>query len=199
MGLDAMIFVFWMSSFKPTFFTLLFHFHHEALVPLLSAIRVVSYAYMRLLIFLLAILVPACASSSLAFLMMYSAFKLKKQGDNMHPWRTPFSIWNQCVGPCLVLTVASWPAYRFLRRQVKWVKITQPCPTLCDPMGYRVHGILQARILEWVAFSFPGDLPNPGINPRSPTLQANSLPADPPGNSTLEEFSTVCCDPQHKV
>ena len=34
------------------------------------------------------------------------------------------------------------------------VKIAQPCPTLCDPMGYPVHGILQARILEWVAFSF---------------------------------------------
>ena len=41
------------------------------------------------------------------------------------------------------------------------VKVTQLCLTLCDPMGYTVHGILQARILEWV--SFPGDLPNPGI------------------------------------
>ena len=34
------------------------------------------------------------------------------------------------------------------------VKVTQSCPTLCDPMDYTVHGILQARILEWVAFSF---------------------------------------------
>ena len=34
------------------------------------------------------------------------------------------------------------------------VKVTQPCPTLCDPMDYTVHGILQARILEWVAFPF---------------------------------------------
>ena len=46
---------------------------------------------------------------------------------------------------------------------------------------YTVHGILQARILEWVAFSSPGNLPNPGIKPRSPTLQAGSLPAEPQG------------------
>ena len=51
----------------------------------LSAIRVVSSAYLRLLIFLLAILIPACASSSPAFLMMYSAYKLNKQGDNIQP------------------------------------------------------------------------------------------------------------------
>ena len=42
-------------------------------------------------------------------------------------------------------------------------------------------GILQARILEWVAFPSPGDLPNPGIEPTSPTLQADSLPSEPPG------------------
>ena len=59
------------------------------------------------------------------------------------------------------------------------VIVAQSCQTLCDPMGYRVHGILQARILEWVAFSFLGDLPNPGIDSRSPTLQADSLPAEP--------------------
>jgi len=57
--------------------------------------------------------------------------------------------------------------------------ITQLCPTLCDLMDYTGHGILQARILEWVAFPSPGDLHNPGIEPRSPTLQADSLPAEP--------------------
>ena len=77
-------------------------------------------AYLRLLIFLPAILIPACVSSSPAFLMMYSAYKLNKQGDNIQPWHTPFSIWNQFVVPCPVLTVASWPAYRFLKRQVRW-------------------------------------------------------------------------------
>ena len=58
------------------------------------------------------------------------------------------------------------------------VKVAQLCPTLCDPMDYTVYGILQARILEWVAFPSPGDLPNPGIKPRSPTLQVDSLPAE---------------------
>ena len=60
------------------------------------------------------------------------------------------------------------------------VKVTQLCPTLCDPMDDTVHGILQARILEW-PFPSPGDLPNPGIKFRSPALQADSLPAEPQG------------------
>ena len=46
--------------------------------------------------------------------------KLNKWDDNIWPWQTPFSILNQSILPCLVLTVASWPAHRFLRRQVKW-------------------------------------------------------------------------------
>ena len=63
------------------------------------------------------------------------------------------------------------------------VKVAQTCPTVCNPMDYTVYGILQARILEWVAFPFPSpeDLPNPGIEPRSPALQADSLPAEPQG------------------
>ena len=80
----------------------------------------VSSAYLRLLLFLPTILIPACASSRPTFLMMYSAYKLNKQGDNIQPWCTPFPIRNQFVVPCPVLTVASWPAYRFLRRQVRW-------------------------------------------------------------------------------
>ena len=48
-------------------------------------------------------------------------------------------------------------------------------------MAYTVHGILLARILEWVAFPSPGVLPHPGIEPRSPTLQADSLVAEPQG------------------
>ena len=87
---------------------------------LFSAIRVVSSAYLKLLIFLPEILIPACASSSPAFHMMYSANKLNKQGDNIQPCLTPFPILNQSVVPCLVLTVASLLAYRFLRRQVRW-------------------------------------------------------------------------------
>ena len=51
---------------------------------------------------------------------MCSAYKLNKQGDNIQPWHTPFQTLNQSVVPCPVLTVASWLAYRFLRRQVRW-------------------------------------------------------------------------------
>ena len=86
---------------------------------LLSAIRVVSSAYLRLLIFLLAILIPACAPFSLVFHVMYFAYKLNKQGDSIQPWHPPFPIWNQSIIPCPVKTVASWPTYRFLRRQVR--------------------------------------------------------------------------------
>ena len=94
--------------FKPTFSLSSFTFIKRLFSSSLSAIRVMSSVYLRLLIFLLAILVPACVSSSLAFHMMYSAYKLNKQGDNIQPWRTPFPIWNQSVVPCLILTIASW-------------------------------------------------------------------------------------------
>ena len=73
--------------------------------------------------FLLAILVPACALSSPAFCVIYSAYKLNKQGDNIQPWCILFPIWNQSFVPCPVLRVASWPAYRYLRRQVRWSDI----------------------------------------------------------------------------
>ena len=89
----------------------------------LSAMRMVSSAYLRLLIFLLAIFILACASSSPAFHMKYPAYKLNKQGDNTQPWCTPFLIWNQSVGPCPVLIIAFWPAYRFLKRQDRWSDI----------------------------------------------------------------------------
>ena len=103
MGPDAMILVFWTLSFKPAFSLPSFTFIKRLFSSsLLSAIRVVSSAYLRLLIFLLAVLIPACASYSQAFLMMYSAYKLNKQGDNIQPWCTPFPIWNQSL-PCPVL------------------------------------------------------------------------------------------------
>ena len=104
MGPDVMILVFWMLSFKPTFSLSYFTFIKRLFISSSnSAIRVVSSAYLRLLIFLLAILIPACASSSLAFLVMYSAYKLNKQGDNIQLWHTPFPIWNQSIVPCPVL------------------------------------------------------------------------------------------------
>ena len=81
MGPDAMILVFWTLNFKPTF-SLYFTFI-KRLFSSSSAIRMVPSAYRRLLIFLPTILIPACASSSPVFLMMYSAYKLNKQGDNI--------------------------------------------------------------------------------------------------------------------
>ena len=64
------------------------------------------------------------------------------------------------------------------------------CPTLWDPMDYSlpgssIHGILQTRVLEWVAFPSPEDLPNPGIKPGSPALLADALLSEPPGKSYI--------------
>ena len=85
-GLDAMILVFCMLSFKPAFalssFTLIKRLFSSVS---LSPVRVLSSAYLRFLLFLLAILIPACASSSSAFHVMYSAYKINKQGDNIQP------------------------------------------------------------------------------------------------------------------
>ena len=145
MGPDAVILVFWMLSFKPAFslssFTLIKSLFSSSS---LSAIRMVSSAYLQLLIFLPAILIPACESSSLEFHMMYSAYKLNKQGDNIQPWHTPFQVLNQFVVSCLVLTVASWPANRLLRRQVRWSGI---------PVSLRIFQSLlwstQSKALVW--------------------------------------------------
>ena len=107
MGPDAMIFVFWTLSFKPTFslfhqeaFEFLFTFCHKGGVICISEIIDISPCNLD---FSLCFFSPG-------FLMMYSAYKLNKQGDNIQPWRTPFPIWNQFVVPCPVLTVATWPA-----------------------------------------------------------------------------------------
>jgi len=105
----------------------------------LSAIKVASSSYLRLL-FLPPILIPSCNSSSLVFLMMCSAYRLNKQGDNRQLCHTSFLILNQSVVLCEC-------------------EVAQSCPTLCDPMdcslpGSFVHGIFQAIVLEWIAISF---------------------------------------------
>ena len=69
---------------------------------------------------------------------MYSAYKWNKQGDNIQPWHTPFPIWNQSVVPRTILTVASWPAYRFLKSQVRWSGI---------PISFRIfHSLLWSTV-----------------------------------------------------
>ena len=132
MGLDAIIFIFRMLSFKLPFSLSSFTFIKRCFSSSsLSPVRVVSFAYPRLLILLPVILISACALSRLAFLMMYFTQELNKQflmmyftqelnkqSDNIQSWCTPFPIWYQSV-PCWGQTVDSWRVYRFLRRQVR--------------------------------------------------------------------------------
>ena len=96
MGPDAIIFVFWMLNFKPAFslwsLTFIKRFFSSSLI---SATGVISSAYLRLLIFLLEVLIPSCKSSSPAFHMVYSAYKLNKQGDSVQPWCTHFPVLTQ--------------------------------------------------------------------------------------------------------
>ena len=74
--------------------------------------------------------------------------------------------------------------------------VTQLCLTLgdlmdCSPPGFSVHGILQARILEWVDVPFFKGFLNPGIEPGSPTLQVDSLPSEPPDKAYALYYSKV--------
>ena len=119
-----------------------------SLVPL-HAIKVVSSAYLKLLIFLLEILIPACDSSSLAFCMMYSAYKLNKQGDSMQPWRVPFPILNQSIVPCPVLTVASWPAKQVSHGQVRWSGI--PLSLRIFLFSLRLRRLIRPKNFLWLS------------------------------------------------
>ena len=214
------------------------------------------HSYLRLLIFLPAILIPDYVSSSLAFHMMYSVCKLNKRSDSKQPWHTPFLILNQSIVLCPVLTITSWPAYRFLRRQERWsgipisgifqfvaIHIVKGFSVVneadiflefsCffyDPMdvGNLVSGcsaFSKSSLYTWkfsvkvkmkslshvrlfaapwavayqsplsmalsrqeywsgLPFPSPGNLPDPGIEPGSLALQADTLPSEPPGKCT---------------
>ena len=119
MGPDTIL-VFWILSFKPTFSLFSSTFSKRIFsYSSLSAIRVVSSAYEVIGIS------PGYLCSSLCFIRssishdILCIYKLNKQGDNIQPWRTPFPIWNQSVVPCPILTVACWPTYRSLSRQIR--------------------------------------------------------------------------------
>ena len=126
MGLDDMILVFWMLNFKPAFSLSSFTFskmffsssslwHQRGIICVSEGVDIS----------------PSNLESNLFFIQssishparMYSPYKLNKQGGNIQPSCTRFPILNQFKIPCKVLTVASCPAYRFLRRQVKWSAI----------------------------------------------------------------------------
>ena len=117
MGLDAMILVFSMLSFTPAFSLSSFNSSRSSLVPphflpwgsdiCISEAIDIS---------------PSSLDSSLCFIQPIISqhvlcIELNKQGDNIQPWHTP---WNHSIVSCLVLTVASWPSYRFLRSEVRW-------------------------------------------------------------------------------
>ena len=82
------------------------------------------------------------------------------------------------------------PVYEDEKVKESESEVAQSCPTLCNPMncsppGSSLHGILQARVLKWVAISFSRDLPDPGIEPGSPALQADTLTSEPPGTLSV--------------
>ena len=172
MGPDAMILVFWMLSFKPTFslssFTLIKRlFSYSSL----SAIRAVLFAYLRLLIFLPAILIPVCASSNPAFLMMYSVYKLNKhfragtKGAESLDGVSHFKELEPRQPSCAFLVAHS--------RLILWDFMD------CSSPGSSVHGISQQEYWRGLPFPPPGDFPQLRIKPTSPeppALQADSLP-----------------------
>ena len=147
------------------------HFHQFHQNSSFSAIRVVSSAYMRLLIFLPAILIPACTSSSPVFLMMYSAYKLNERDYSIQPSHTPFPLWNQFVVPCPVLTVASWPAYRFCKRQSK-------CSGISMLLGASVRNSARGKGHEKGGSAY---------------AKAGSSLRSPPGNSRASTPKTRVC------
>ena len=110
-------------EFSASFFTLLFHFHQEALWLLFAFCHKGGVIWISKVIDIS----PGNLDSSLCYIqpfhIMYSVYELNKQGDNIKPWHTPFSILNQSIVLCLVITVASWLAYNFLKLQVRWSDI----------------------------------------------------------------------------
>ena len=148
-----------------------------------------SSAYLRLLIFLLAILIPAYASSSSAFLMMYSAYKLNKHGDNIQPWHTPLSIFEpvRCSvssSSCGFLTCIQ-VSQEASKVKVKVKSLSRVrlfvTPWTIAHQAPPSKGFSRQEYWSGLPFHSPRDLPDPGIKPRSPTLQADALTSEPPG------------------
>ena len=94
------------------------HSIRGSLVPLHFQHKNVVICMPEPMIFILAIFILACASSIQVFYVVYSAYKFNKQDGNIQLWHVAFTIWNQFL--CLVLTTASWPVYRFPRRQIRY-------------------------------------------------------------------------------
>ena len=107
-----------------------------------------------------------------------------------------FQTWKQ--NSLTDISQSAYPGGQFCSK-VK-VSVTQACLTLCNPVdcgppGSSVHGILQTRILEWVAIPFSRDLPDLGTEPGSPTLQADSLLSEPLALKKVQIFTNVDTSP----
>ena len=183
MGPDAMILFFWMLYFKQAFLLSSFTFIKRLLSSSsLFAITVVSSAYLRLLTFHLVILIPACASASQAFLMMYSAAAAAKSLQSCPTLCDPIdsSPPGSAIPGIFQARTPEWVAISFSSAW-KWKvksesEVAQSCPTLCDPMdcslpGSSIHGIFQASVLEWGAIAFSGCTLHIKLNKQGENIQ----------------------------
>ena len=161
---DAMILVFLILSFKTAFSLSPFTFIKRLFSSsLLSAIRMMSSAYLRLLVFFLAVLISGYDSSSPAFHMMYSAYKLNKQIDKIQPWCTPFPILNQSIFPCQVLSVASlYIVYKGLEQSRILIPAGSPeTNSPSPPITEYLWGVGSSQIPPSTGMSPPGIFGHP--------------------------------------
>ena len=87
---------------------------------------------------------------------------------------------------CFALYFVGFVHWFYIKKELFTQSRPAPCkPMDCSPSGSSVHWILQARLWSGLPFPYPGHLPDPGIKPRSPALQADSLPSEPPGNPSF--------------
>jgi len=164
MGPDVMILVFWMLSFEPAFSHSSFTFIKRLFSSSsLSAIRAVSSAYLRLLIFLAAILIPACAFSSLAFHMNYSAATAAESlqscptlcdpRDGSPPGSPVPGILQARTLECVAISFSNAWKWKVKVKSLSRVPLFAD-PMDCSPPVSSIHGIFQARVLEWGAIAF---------------------------------------------
>ena len=175
MGPDGMILVFWMLSFKPAFslspFTFIKRFFCFSSLP---AIEVVSFAYLRLLIFLLAILIPACDSFSLLLFSSMCCAMLSHVRLFPTPWVVAFQA--PLSMEILQAKILEWVAMTSSRRSSQTRDQAQV--SLIADEFFTIWTIREAyEYCSGSPIPFPGELPNPRIKPGSPALQ-DSLPAD---------------------
>ena len=88
---------------------------------------------------------------------MYSEYKLNKPSDHIQPCLTPFPVLNHSVVPCLALTVASWPSYRFLRRQIRWsgIPVSENFPQFAVIYTVKGFNVVSEVEIDFFFLEFP--------------------------------------------